>query len=269
MDYSTPGFSVHHQLTEPAQTRVCWVSDAIQPSHPMRSSSSPAFNFSQHQGLFQWVRWPKYWSFSFSISPSNEYSALIPFRIDWFDRFVVQGTLKSLLQNHSSKASFFWHSAFFIVQFSHSYMTTGKTIALTRWTFVGQVMTLLFKMLSRLVITFLSRSKHLLISWLRSPSAEILEPKKIVYCCFHCFLIYLPWRDGTICHGLSLLNVELQISFFILLFHFHKEAPQFLFTFCHKEGVIYISEVIDISPRNLDSSLCLIQPHISYDVLCI
>ena len=114
-----------------------------------------------------WIRWPKYWSFSFSISPSNEYSGLISFRIDWFDLLAVQGTLKSLLQHHSSKASIHWCSAFLIVQLSHPYMTTGKTIALTRWTFVGKVMCLLFNMLPRLVITFLPRSKHLLISWLQ------------------------------------------------------------------------------------------------------
>ena len=125
------------------------------------------------------VRWPKYWSFSFSISPSNEHSGLISFRMDWLDLLAVQGTLKSLLQHHSSKASILWHSAFFIVQFSHPYMTTGKTIALTRWTFVGKVVSLLFNMLSRLVITFLPRSKYLLISWLQSPSAVILEPRKI------------------------------------------------------------------------------------------
>ena len=124
------------------------------------------------------IRWPKYWSFSFSISPSNEYSALISFRMDWLDYRAVQGTLKSLLQHHSSKASILWRSAFFTVQLSHPYMTTGKTIALTRWTFVGKVMSLLFNMLSRLVITFLPRSKHLPISWLQSPSAVILEPKK-------------------------------------------------------------------------------------------
>ena len=123
------------------------------------------------------IRWPKYWSFS--ISPSNEYSGLISFRTDWSDLLAVQGTLKSLLQNHSSKASVLWHSAFFIVQLSHPYMTTGKTIALTRRTFVGKVMSLLFNMLSRLVITFLPRSKCLLISWLQSPSAVILEPPKI------------------------------------------------------------------------------------------
>ena len=125
------------------------------------------------------IRWPKYWSFSFSISPSNEYSGLISFRIDWLDLFAVQGTLKSLLQLHSSKVSILWRSASFIVQLSHPYMTTGKTIALTRRTLVGKVMSLLFNMLSRLVITFLLRSKHLLISWLQSPSAVILEPRKI------------------------------------------------------------------------------------------
>ena len=125
------------------------------------------------------MRWPKYWSFSIGISPSNEHSELISFRMDWLDLFAVQGTLKSLLQHHSSKASFFRHSAFFTVQLSHPYMTTGKTIALTRWTFDGKVMSLLFNMLSRLVITFLPRSKHLLISRLQSPSAVILEPQKI------------------------------------------------------------------------------------------
>ena len=138
------------------------------------------------------IRWPKYWSFSFSISPSSEYSGLISFRMDWLDLLADQGTLTSLLQHHSSKASILWRSAFFIVQLSHSYMTTGKTIALTRWTFVGKVMSLLFNLLSRLVVTFLPRSKCLLISWLQSPSAVILESKKIVCHCFHCFPIYLP-----------------------------------------------------------------------------
>jgi len=125
------------------------------------------------------IRWPKYWSFSFSISPSNECSGLISFRMDWLDLLAVQGTLKSLIQHHSSKASILWCSAFFIVQLSHPYMTTGKNIALPRWTFVGKVMSLLFNMLSRLVITFLPRSKHLLISWLPSPSAVIMESPKI------------------------------------------------------------------------------------------
>ena len=141
------------------------------------------------------IRWPKYWSFSFSISPANEYSGLISFRIDWFYLLSGQGTLKIHFQHHSLKASILWHSAFFIVQLSHPYMITGKTIVLTRQTFVGKVMSLLFNMLSRLVIAFLPRSKFHLISWLQSPSAVILEPKKIVclcFHCFHCFHIYLP-----------------------------------------------------------------------------
>ena len=138
------------------------------------------------------MRWPKYWSFSFSIIPSKEITGLISFRMDWLDLLAVQGTLKSLLQHHSSKASILQRSAFLTVQLSHPYMTTGKTIALTRWTFVGKVMSLLFNMLSRLVITFLPRSKHLLISWQQSPSTVILEPRKIVSYCFNCFPIYLP-----------------------------------------------------------------------------
>ena len=155
------------------------------------------------------IRWPKYWSLSFSIGPSNEHSGLIFFRIDWLDLFAVQGALKSFPQHHSSEASILPHSAFFTVQLSHPYMTTGKTIALTVWTFVGQVKSLVFNILSRLVIAFLPRSKRLLISWLQSPSTVILEPPKIVSHCFHCFLIYLPLSDGTRCHDLSFLNVEL------------------------------------------------------------
>ena len=132
--------------------------------------------------------WPKYWSFSFNMSPSNEYSGLISFSIKWLDLLVVQGTLKSLLQHHSSEASVLWHSPFFIVQLSHPYVTTGQTKTLTRWTFVGKVMSLLFNMLSRLVIAFLPRSNYLLISWLQSLSAVILEPPQNKVChCFHCF----------------------------------------------------------------------------------
>ena len=138
------------------------------------------------------IRWTKYWSFSFSISPFNEYSGLISFRMGWLDFLAVQGTLKSLLQHHSSKASILQCSAFFTVQLSHPYMTTGKTIALTRQTFVGKVMPLLFNMQSRLVITFLPKHKRLLISWLQSPSSVILEPKNIVSHCFHCLPICLP-----------------------------------------------------------------------------
>ena len=169
-----PGFPVHHELPELAQTYVNQVGDAIQPSHSLLSPSPPALNFSQHQGLSNElvlrIRWPKYWSFSFSISPSNEYSGLFPFRMDWLDLLAVQGTLKSLLQHHSSKASIFQLSAFFIFQLSHPSMTTGETIALTRWIFFGKVMSLFFNMLSRLIIAFISRGKHFLISWLQSPS---------------------------------------------------------------------------------------------------
>ena len=138
------------------------------------------------------IRWPKYWSFSFHISPSNEHPGLISFRMDWLDLLAVQGTLKSLFQHHSSKGSILRRSAFFIGQLSHPYITTGKTIALTRWTFVDKVMSLLLNILFRLVITFFARSKGLLISWLQSPSAVILEPPKRVWHCFHCFSIFLP-----------------------------------------------------------------------------
>ena len=143
------------------------------------------------------IRWPKYWSFSINISPSNEYSRLISFRMDWLDLLAVQGTLKSVFQHHSSKASILQHSAFFMVQLSHPYMTTGKTIALTKWTFVDKMMSLLFNTLSRLVMTFLPRRKCLLISWLPSPSVVILEPRNKVCHCFHCFSNCLPWSDGT------------------------------------------------------------------------
>ena len=155
--------------------------------------------FSKESALH--MRWPKYWSFSLNISPSNEHLGLISFRMDWLDLRVVQGTLKSLLQHHSSKASILRRSAFFIVQLSHPYMTTGKTIALTRWIFVNKVISLLFNMLSRLVITFLPRSKRLLISWLQSPSGDFGAPKKKVW---HCFPIYFPYcssiRQVSIAH---------------------------------------------------------------------
>ena len=152
VDCSTRGLPVHHQLPELTPTYVRRVGDAIQPSHPLSSPSPPALNLSQHRVFSNesalHIRWPKYWSFSFNISPSNEYSGLISFRMDWLDLLAVQGTLKSLPQHHSSKASILWCSAFFIVQLSYPYMTTGETIALTRWTFVGKVMSLLFNMLS-------------------------------------------------------------------------------------------------------------------------
>ena len=183
MNHSMPGLPVHHQLPEFTQTMSV---ESVMPSNHLilcrplllLPSIFPSIRvFSNESALC--IRWPKYWSFSFNINPSKEHPVLISFRMDWLDLLAVQGTLKSLLQHHSSKASILQHSAFFIVQLSHPYVTTGKTIPLTRWTFVDKVMSLLFNMLSRLVITFLPRSKHLLISWLQSPSAVILEPPKI------------------------------------------------------------------------------------------
>ena len=182
MECSTPGFPVHHQLPEFIQTHVHWVRDTsnhlilCRPLLLPPSILPSTRVFSNESTLC--IKWLKYWSFSFNISPSNEHPGLISFRMDWLDLLAVQGTLKSLVQHHSSKASILLCSAVFIVQLSHPYMTTGKTIALTRRTFVGKIMSLLFNMLSRLVITFLPRSKCLLISWLQSPSAVILEPNK-------------------------------------------------------------------------------------------
>ena len=186
MDSRTLGQSSiehHHKLQEFTQTHVHWVDDVIQPSHPLLSlllppSIFPSIRVFSNESVLR-IRWPNFWSFSFRISPSNEYSGMISFRMDWLDILAVQGTLKSLLQHHSSKASILPRSAFFTVQLSHPCMTTGKNIALTRRTFVGKVVSLHFNMLSRLVIAFLPRSKCLLILWLQSPSAVILEPKKI------------------------------------------------------------------------------------------
>ena len=173
MDCSTPGFTVHHQL-------LVMPSNHIILCHPrlLLPSTFPSIGIFSNESVLR-IRWPKYWSFSFSISFSNKYSGLISFRMDWLDLLAVQGTLKNLIQHHNSKASILQCSAFFILQLSHLYMTTGKTIVLTRWTFVGKVMSLLFNMRSRLAITFLPRSKGLLISWLQSPFALILEPPKI------------------------------------------------------------------------------------------
>ena len=185
----TPG--VHWDSRPSSQWCHPAISSSVVPfsSCPQSLPASESFPMSQ---LFAWG-WPKYWSFSFSIIPSKEIPGLVSFRMDWLDLLAVQGTLKSLLQHHSSKASILLCSAFFIVQLSYPYMTTGKTIALTRRTFVGKVMSLLFNMLSRLVITFLPRSRRLLISWLQSPSAVIFgAPQNKVCHCFHCFPIYLP-----------------------------------------------------------------------------
>ena len=183
MDCSTPGLPVHHKL----QSSLKFMSiESVMPSnhlihclpHLLLLSTFPSIRIFSNESPLH-IRWPKDWCFSFSISPSSEHPGLISVRMDWLDLLAVQGTLKSLLQHHSSKASVLWHLAFIIVQLLHLYVTTGKTIALTRWTFVGKVMSLLFNMLSRLVIDFLPRSKCLLISWLQSPSAVILEPRKI------------------------------------------------------------------------------------------
>ena len=214
MDCSMPGLPVHQQLSEFTQTYVHWVGDAIQPSYPLSSplllpSIFPSIRGFSNESVLC-IRWREYWSFSFSISPSNEYSGLISFSVDWLDLLAVQGTLKSLLQYHSSKASVLRHSAFFIVQLSYPYMTTGKSIALTRQTFVGKVMSLLFNTLSKLVITFLPRSKRLLISWLATITifSDFVAQKNKVWHCFHYFPIYFPWSGGIRCHDLSFLNVE-------------------------------------------------------------
>ena len=176
--------------------------------HPLLPPSVfPSIRIFSNESVLH-IRWPDYWSISFSISPFNEYSGLISFRMDWLDLLAVQGTLKSLLQHHTSKASNLWLSAFFIVQLSHPYMTTGKTIALTRWTFVDKVISLLFNVLSRLVITFLPRSKRLLISWLQSPSAVILGPPKMKSATVFTVSPSIS-HEGTRCHDLCFLNVEL------------------------------------------------------------
>ena len=236
MDYSTPGFPVHHQLPELAQTHVpsshhWW--HQVMPSnclifcYPLLLLPSvfPSIRIFSNE-LVLLIRWPEYWSFSFSISPSNEYSGLISFKIDWFDLLAVQGTLKSLLQYHSSKASSLQHSAVFIVQLSHLYVTIGKTIALIRWTFVGKVLSLLFNMPSRFVVAFLPRSKHLLISWLQLLPAVILEPKKIKSVtvsivspsiCHEVMGLDMPWSCFSACWVLSHF-------FFTFLFPFHQEA---------------------------------------------
>ena len=203
MDYSTPGLPVHHQLPKFTQTHVIesvMSSNHLMLCHPLilLSSIFPSIRVFSNESAVQ-IRWPKYGSFIFSLSPFNEYLGLISFKFDWLDILAVQGTLKSLLQHHSSKASILRHSAFFIVQLSHPYMTTGKIIALTRQTFVGKVMSLLFNMLSRLIIAFLPRSKRLLISGLQSPSAVILEPTVSVV-------------SSSICHEVMGLDTMILVS---------------------------------------------------------
>ena len=226
MNRSTPGLPVHHYLPEFTQTHLHRVGDAIQPSHPL-SSPSPTFNLSQQQGLFQWVsylhQWPKYWSFSFSISPSNEYSGLTSFRMDWLDLLAVQGTLKSLLQHRSLKASILWHSAFFIVQLSHPYMTTGKTMALTRRTFVTLNVKGLNSPVKRQSGCWMNKKSRPYHKLSMRDSLQLKDThrlkvkgwKKILHAngnqnkVCHCFPIYLQWSDGTRWHDLRFLNVEL------------------------------------------------------------
>ena len=225
MDCSIPGFLVRHQL----QTLLKLMSiELVVPSnylilcHPLflLPSIFPSIRVFSKESILH-IRWPKYWSFSFSISPSNKYSGQVSFRIDWFDLLAVQETLKSLLQHHTSKASILQHSAFFIAQLSHPYITTGKTIALTRQTFVSKVMSLLFNRLSRLVIAFLPRSKNFSISWLQSPSAVILEHKKIKS-------VTVSIVSPSICHEVKGLYAI--ISIFWML-NFKPVFSLFLFTF--------------------------------------
>ena len=211
VDCRTPGLPVHHQFPGFTQTMSI---ESVMPCnhlilcHPLLLPPSvfPSIRVFSNESVLC-IRWPEYWSFSFSISTSNEYSGLISFRMDWLGLLAVHGAVKSLLQHHSSKASILRRSAFFIVQLSHPYMNTGKTIALTRWTFAGKVTSLLLNMLSRIVIVFLSRSKSLLISWLQSPSAVILEPKKIKSVPVSTVSPSIC-HDRTRCHDLRFLNVE-------------------------------------------------------------
>ena len=210
LNCSTPGLPVHHQLPEFTQTHVHWVGRWCHPT--ISSSVIPFFSHLQSipaSGPFQMSHLFASGGQSIGVSASTSVLGLISFRIDWLDLLAVRGTLKNLLQHHSSKASILWHSAFIIVQLSHPYMTTGKTITLTRWAFVDKVMSLLYNMLSRLVITFLPRSECLLISWLQLPSAVILGPKEAKSATISSFSIYLPWSDETGCHDPSFLNIEL------------------------------------------------------------
>ena len=220
MDCSMPGLPVPHHLLEFAQVHVHCISDIIQPAHPLIPSSPPVLNLSQHQGLFQWVICSHQMTNSFSISPSSDYSGLFSLKIDWFDLFTVQGTLSCLLQHHSLKASILWRSSFFMVQVSQLYVTTGKTIALTIWTFVRRVMSLLFNTLSRFVIASLPRNKCLLISWLQSPSTVILEPKKRKSVTTSTFSL-------SIFHAVVGPDAMILVGFFFFILPLHslQEAP--------------------------------------------
>ena len=225
MNCSTRGFPVFHHLPELAPTHVHWVSDAIQASHPPSSPSPPAFNLSHLQGLSNESalcnRCSKYWSFSYSFSPSNEYSGLFSFRVDWFDLLAAKGTLKSLVKNHGSKASIPQCSAFFMIQLTHPYMTTGRTVVLTRWNFVSKVISLVFNTLSRFFTVFLPGSKCLLISWLQSQTTVILEPKKM-----KSFTVSIV--SPSICH--EVMGMDAKIFIFWML-SFKPPFPLSYFTF--------------------------------------
>ena len=245
--------------------------------HPTISSSVASFSSCPQSSLASgfflvshlWIRWPKYWSFSFSISPSNEYLRLISFRINWFELLAVQEAFKGLLRHYNSKAPILQHSAFFMVQLIHPYITTGKTIALTRQTFVSKVMSRLFNTLSRFVTAFLPRSKHLLISCLQSPSAVVLEPEKIKSVTVSTF-------SSSVCHEVLGLDAMILV-FWMLSFKPSFSLSSFTlikrsFSFSSLSAirvVSHISEVVVISPSSLDSSLWFIQLSISHDVLCI
>ena len=207
MDCSTPGVPVLHHLPQFAQVHVHFIGDAVQPSHSLTLSSLSAINLPSIRDFSNKssapIRWPKYWSFNISISPSSEYLELISLKIDWFDLFAVQGTFTSLLQCHILKASILWHSFFFVVQLSQLYVTTGKTIALTIWTFVGRVMSLLFNTLWRLVITFLLRNNHLILR-LQSTMCSDFGTQEEELCYYsHLLPFYLPWSNGGGCYDLS------------------------------------------------------------------
>ena len=207
MDYSTPGIPVYNQYLELAQT-IEWVMpfNHLILCHPLLLLPSifPSIRVFSNESVLC-IRWPKYWSYNFSISPSNEYSGLTSFKIDWLDLLAVQGSFKSHLQH---QASILQHSVFFMVQFSHSYITTRKTISLTRWTFVGKAMSLIFNMLSRLVIAFIPRSKHLNFMAAITICTNFWAQENKVSHCFHCYPICSPWNDGTNCHDRSFLNVK-------------------------------------------------------------
>ena len=254
MDCSLPGFPVPHHLPEFAQVHLQRIGDTIQPSHPLLPSSPSAFNVSQHQGLSQWVSCSHQVA-SFSISPSKEYSGLISFNIDWFDLLTFHGTLRSLLPHHSLKASVLQSSAFFIVRLSHLYIRTRKTIALIIQTFIGKVMSLFSNTLSRFAIAFLPRSSHLLISWLRSPSAVILECKKrksvTASTSFPPIYHKVMGPDAIILVFLS-FKPAFSLSSFTLIKRLFSSSSLSAIRVVSPA----ISEVVDISLSNLDSRAC-------------